>query len=104
MTNECYDAILGIADVRNIAERIQINKPEHKLYLEQVVSLLEVFYRATKQLESDKPATISKVLPTVLNSLLELEDPQVNFFKLLVTKLCFSLLTRFQNLESYLLN
>jgi len=77
MAAACFDPILKIADDRKMTERHELNKPETRRYVEQFVQLLKIFYLATKHLEGDNSATISKVVPVVLNILLELEDPEV---------------------------
>jgi hypothetical protein len=77
MALECFDSVVKIADDRSMEDRNYLKNPTTKIYLAQIVKLLEIFYNATKQLESDGLANISKVIPLILNSLLELEDPQV---------------------------
>lgn len=88
MALKCFDSILQIADDRRIEKREVLKQVNGKVYIEQVVKLLSVFYFATKELESDDTASIAKVIPTILNALIELEEPMVilyiiayNFFK-----------------------
>lgn len=80
MANDCYEALQKIANDRQMKEpeRKIVNEPATKRYLVQVIKLLEIFYIATKQLEDDGPATIAKLVPAILNALLELEKPEVN--------------------------
>lgn len=77
MAVECFEAITKIANDREMSTRGFMNNSESKQLLEQLVNMLEIFNWATKQWESDNSATASKIIPIVLNILLELENPEV---------------------------
>lgn len=79
MANNCYESMLKIAKDRDMdsRKRAVVENPETCRYLGQVVKLLKVVYDVTKQLEGEGPATIAKIIPCVLNALLELEMPEV---------------------------
>lgn len=70
---------MAIAADRDMKDYEKFNTPEIKIYLSQLVDLLKIVYLATKDLEDDDSATISKIVPIILNALIELEDPEVLF-------------------------
>jgi len=70
---------MAIAADRDMKDYEKFNTPEIKIYLSQLVDLLKIVYLATKDLEGDDSATISKIVPIILNALIELEDPEVLF-------------------------
>lgn len=78
MFEECYDHIMVIANDRKLGNYQKMNEAGSKVYLAQVTKLLKVIFLATKELEGDDLSTSAKVIPTILNTLLELEEPEVN--------------------------
>lgn len=67
-----------IAADRNFGNHQELNTEENRIYIGQIVKFLEVVYLATKQFESENVPTISMVVPIILNTLVNYEDPQVN--------------------------
>jgi hypothetical protein len=81
MALECFDGIMEIAVDRELPRYEEMKKLEIREYLGQIMELLRIVYLSTKELEDDGPATISKIIPTILNALLEIEDPEVSNFQ-----------------------
>jgi hypothetical protein len=69
---------MNIAADRELEGHEDINTSEIRVYIGQVTKMLELFYFATKNLEGDSTSSIADVIPTVLNLILELENPEVS--------------------------
>lgn len=77
MASEFFDDIMKIAEDRKFGEYAALNNEETKGYIAQLVEFLEVIHKATKILEGDNLPTIAMVVPTVLNTVAQLETPEV---------------------------
>lgn len=53
MVVECFDQIMGVAEDRKIGEYQALNTSEIRVYISQLVKLLEIVHEATKILEAD---------------------------------------------------
>jgi len=69
---------MRIAEERNFGAHQNLNNEETRIYIGQLVKLLEIFHMATKYLEGDHLPTVSMVVPTIMNALVQLEDPEVS--------------------------
>lgn len=77
MVQDCYKHIKKIAEDRQFTDYNKFAKPAFKRYHKQIVALLKIVFLVTKELEGDEPANISKVIPTILDCVLQLEEPEV---------------------------
>lgn len=76
---EFLDDFFAVASDFSFGDYEHLDTAEMRLYIEQSVEFLKIVHLSTKMLEGDAVSTIALVVPTILNALACIEDPQVCF-------------------------
>jgi hypothetical protein len=80
MFQECYEHIKLIAKEHEFDSFENISDPFFMLYHQQAVNLLRILFSVQNQLQSNEPAKIAKIIPIILNTIIELNSPEVITF------------------------